>query len=155
MSITSPSVAIPLVLTDAGRRWLEARLERTADRLADLVDELQVERTDELVTEHAQLLAQVEELTSVLRDARAPRDIADDPSVVELGDAVAVEFPDGTTEELLVVHPLEAGLDERRTAADAPLARAVLGAAPGDRVTVVAPAGVYHAVVRGRRRIDD
>jgi transcription elongation factor GreA len=154
MSIAAPADRIPLVLTAEGRAWLQARHDRVEARLAVVADELAAERTEALLDEHRQLSAQLEELRPVLRDAVAPSEVRDDPSVVELGDLVEVEFVDGDREVFLIVHPLEAGLDERRTAADSPLASAVLGRRPGDRVTVASPAGDYDCLILRRGRID-
>jgi transcription elongation GreA/GreB family factor len=144
----------PIVLTSAGREWLRARLERTEQRLAGVERDLAAESSSELFAEQRSLTEQVEELTRLLRDAVAPGDISDDPNIVELGDRVEVEFPDGERESFLVVHPVEAGMDEHRTSADAPIARAVIGRRPGDQVTVAAPAGVYSATIISRERID-
>ena len=143
-----------IVLTTAGRTWLEGRLERTLARLERVRSELQAERSDELIQELGQLREQSDELQSLLQRAVHPADVADDPTIVELGDEVEVEFPDGSRESFLVVHPVEAGMDEQRTSAEAPLARAVLGHRAGDRVTVTSPAGVYSCTIIGRQRID-
>lgn len=86
------------------------------------------------------------------RDTGVVDERADDGAPVGLGDEVEVQLPDGQAERLWIVHPLEAGPDEQRTSADTPLAAAVLGARPGDRVTVTTPAGVYHCTVLSRRR---
>jgi len=153
MSSTETARA-PIVLTSAGREWLRARLERTEQRLAGVERDLAAESSSELFAEQRSLTEQVEELTRLLRDAVAPGDISDDPNIVELGDRVEVEFPDGERESFLVVHPVEAGMDEHRTSADAPIARAVIGRRPGDQVTVAAPAGVYSATIISRERID-
>lgn len=144
----------PLVLTAAGRDWLRSRLERAEERLARVERDLAAESNTELFAEQRSLTEQVEELTRMLRDAVSPSDVRDDPSIVEIGDEVEVEFPDGSREKFLIVHPVEAGMDEHRTSSDSPIARAVIGRRPGDRVTVTAPAGVYSATVVGRERID-
>jgi transcription elongation factor GreA len=143
----------PVVLTAAGREWLQARLDRAAERLDRVEEELATERTDELIAERTQLTEQTDELTLLLREAVAPADVIDDPTIVEIGDEVEVEFPDGSREAFLIVHPVEAGMDEQRTSAEAPLAHAVLGHRPGDRVTVTSPAGVYSCTVVGRERL--
>lgn len=153
MSSTETARA-PIVLTSAGREWLRARLDRTEQRLVGVERDLAAESSSELFAEQRSLTEQVEELTRLLRDAVAPGDISDDPNIVELGDRVEVEFPDGERESFLVVHPVEAGMDEHRTSADAPIARAVIGRRPGDQVTVSAPAGVYSATIISRERID-
>ena len=141
------------VLTTPGRAWVEGRLERTQERLDHIADELVNERTEQLIVERRQLLDQVEELTQLLRIAIAPGAVADDPSIVELGDEVTVEFADGERETFLIVHPVEAGMDENRTASDAPLAQAVLGRRPGDSITVSSPAGGYELTIVSRERI--
>ena len=153
MAADSTLVRAPVVLTAAGREWLEDRLSRGAVRLERIDADLASERSEELVTERAQLREQLDELEVLLRDAVAPADIIDDPTIVEIGDEVEVEFPDGDRESFLIVHPVEAGMDEHRTSSEAPLAQAVLGSRPGDRVTVTSPAGVYHCTVLRRDRI--
>ena len=153
MAADSTLVRAPVVLTAAGREWLEDRLARGSVRLERIDADLASERSEELVTERAQLREQLDELEVLLRDAVAPADIIDDPTIVEIGDEVEVEFPDGDRESFLILHPVEAGMDEHRTSSEAPLARAVLGSRPGDRVTVTSPAGVYHCTVLRRDRI--
>ncbi len=143
----------PVVLTTAGRAWIEARRDRAVERRRRVDDELAAERTDELISERRQLDDQIQELTALLRDAVAPGDVIDDPSVVEIGDEVEIEFPDGERETFLIVHPVEAGMDDHRTSSDAPVARAVLGHRPGDRVTVTTPSGSYECTIIGRERI--
>ena len=153
MAANPTVVRAPVVLTAAGRAWLEDRLARGLARLERIDADLAAERAEELVTERAQLREQLDDLEVLLRDAVAPADIIDDPSIVEIGDEVEVEFPDGDRESFLIVHPVEAGMDEHRTSSEAPLARAVLGSRPGDRVTVTSPAGVYECTVVRRDRI--
>jgi transcription elongation factor GreA len=143
-----------LVLTAEGRRWLQGRLEAAEGRLGRVTSDLAAERTPELLAEQQHLQEQVEQLRGDLRRAVSPSEIADDPDLVELGDEVEVRFPDGSVEVFLLVHPLEAGMDERRTSADSPVARAVLGSRVGDRVTVTSPGGVYSCVVQDRRRLE-
>jgi transcription elongation factor GreA len=150
---TAPTRTAPMVLTAEGRAWLQARLDRITTRLAQIVDELGNERTDQLIAEHHQLVEQVDALAAALRDAVSPADVRDDPTIVEVGDEVEVEFPDGSREAFLIVHPVEAGMDEHRTSMEAPLAAAVLGHRPGDRVTVASPAGVYHCTIVARERL--
>ncbi|MFA9432549.1 GreA/GreB family elongation factor [Egicoccus sp. AB-alg2] len=142
------------ILTAAGRRWVEGRLERAEQRLARLNADLASERSDALLEDCRHAEAQVEELRQLLRVAVSPGDVAEDPSVIELGDEVEVEFDDGSRESFLVVHPVEAPMDDHRTSFDSPLAQAVLGHRPGDEVTVVSPAGSYRCVIVGRSRLD-
>ena len=147
------STTRPVVLTTEGRTWLEGRLSRVTAHLEQVSDDLASERTDELLREQAQLSEQRDQLAQLLRDAVSPGEIIDDPELVELGDEVEVEFPDNSQETFLIVHPAEAGLDEHRTSADSPLAAAVLGSRPGERVTVTSPAGVYSCTIVERRRL--
>ncbi len=152
MTTDHAAIARP-VLTAPGRTWVTGRLERAQERLEHIADELLHERTDQLIAERRQLREHVEELTQLLRVAVAPGDVADDPTIVELGDEVIVEFADGERETFLIVHPVEAGMDEHRTASDAPLARAVLGRRVGDRITVDSPDGGYALTIIARDRI--
>src|SRR5690554_1247739 len=94
MSSTETTHA-PLVLTAAGRDWLRTRLERAEERLARVERDLAAESNTDLFAEQRSLIEQVEELTRMLRDAVSPSDVRDDPSIVEIGDEVEVEFPDG------------------------------------------------------------
>jgi transcription elongation factor GreA len=152
---TSPRpTATQTVLTAAGRAWLQARHDRIAARLADIEIEQASERSEQLLAEHQRLAEQVTALEQVLRSAVSPAEVRDDPSIVEVGDEVEVRFPDGETERFLIVHPVEAGLDERRTSMHAPLAAAVLGRRPGDEVTVESPAGPYRCTIERRTRLE-
>jgi transcription elongation factor GreA len=153
MPTETPTTARPVVLTAEGHEWIEARLQRCNDRLQQVEDELARERTEDLIREREQLQQQSTDLTRLLRHAVSPGDVADNPEIVEIGDEVEVEFPDGSRESFLIVHPAEAGMDEHRTSAEAPLATAVLGSRLGDRVTVTSPAGVYSCTVTNRTRI--
>lgn len=146
------TTSIPPVLTTEGREVLQARLDGAYRRLERIDEELGNERDESLIAERRQLRQQIDELAPLLRDAVSPADVIDDPTIVELGDEVEVEFPDGSRETFLVVHPMEAGIDEQRTSAEAPVANAVLGHREGDRVTVTSPAGVYHCTIVRRSR---
>jgi transcription elongation factor GreA len=150
-SPTSPQRAV--VLTADGRRWLQERLERAEHRLERVDADLAAERTDELLAEHRSLLEQLDELRAVLDRAVSPGEIDDDPTIIELGDEVDVRFEDGEVETFLFVHPLEAPMDEHRTSAESPLARAILGRRIGDEVTVSSPGGAYTCTITDRRRL--
>ena len=142
------------VLTRDGRAWVRARQARIGARLDQIAAELAAERSEDLLRERWQLTEQADELAKLLDQAVAPQDVRDDPTIVELGDEVEVELPDGSRESFLIVHPVEAVMDEHRTSSEAPLAKAVLGRRPGDRVTVETPAGVYGCTIIRRDRID-
>jgi len=83
-------------------------------------------------------------LERLLRVAVAAEDRPGGTDAVQLGDAVTIQLPDAL-ERFLVVHPLEASLDDVRISASSPLARAVLGRRAGDLVDVASPAGRYRA----------
>lgn len=152
MNTTTRAPSVPPVLTSDGRAWLRARLDRLHERLGRVEQDLGNERTEELIEERQQLTAQADELAELLRAAVAPGDLSDDPTIVELGDEVEVEFPNGEREAFLIVHPSEAPMDEHRISSHAPLAAAVLGHRPGDRVTVTSPGGVYGCWIVRRER---
>lgn len=142
------------VLSAAGRHQLEARLEGALERLANLAERMSLgETSEDDRDEHRWLLAYVQELTAVLQHARDVGDVDEDPAIVELGDAVVVEFDDGTVETYALVEPVETSSADGRISITSPLGEAVLGAGVGDRVTVHAPAGSYDCVVRDRRRL--
>jgi transcription elongation factor GreA len=143
----------PVVLTEAGRAWIQARHDRVLERRRRVEEEIANERTEELIEERRKLDEQAHELAVLLRDAVSPSDVIDDPSVVELGDEVEIEFPDGERETFLIVHPVEATMDDHRTSCEAPVARAVLGHRPGDRVTVTTPSGSFDCTILRRDRI--
>lgn len=153
MPSAASATSRPPVLTARGREVLQARLDAARRRLERVTEELGNERDEAQLDERRQLQEQIDELAPVLRNAVSPADVVDDPTIVEIGDEVEVEFADGSRETFLIVHPLEAGIDEHRTSSDAPLATAVLGHREGDRVTVDSPAGDYDCTIRRRERI--
>lgn len=149
-----PTQVHPTVLTAAGRRDLRQRLDRTLEALADLADRMSAgERGADEVAEHQQLLHEVEHLTTVLDRSRDVGSVEEDPSIVEIGDEVVVGLPDGEVDTYALVHPAEAKVAQGRVSVASPLGRALLGARPGETVTVDAPAGAYTCTIRARRRL--
>ncbi len=130
-------------LTPIGRARLEARLERLeSEVLPEIRDALQVRREDPTIREEfARAIEEIERLGSALRRAVITDQLPDDPKVVELGDLVTVRFGDGTTDSLLIVHPIEAPLDDVRVSFTSPFARALLGTTVGDRIEFERPDG--------------
>jgi transcription elongation GreA/GreB family factor len=63
--------------------------------------------------------------------------------VVDLGTAVTVRDGQGVMERFLIVHPVEAPLDDVRISVRSPLAQALLGHRVGEEVEVAAPSGPY------------
>lgn len=177
-TIVSPMVPIesdvdaqPVILTEQGQAWLRARMSDHIDELAAVATRLSahveaVAKAGEEVAaqpdpphvaadreRYVGLVQQLGRLTSALREAVSVADVAEDPSIVELGDEIEVELPDGTLRSCCIVHPLEAPMAVERISVASPLARAVLGRRPGERATVAEPAGVYGVRIVSRRRL--
>jgi len=102
-----------------------------------------------LSADYVRLLGELWGLERLLRESttvgKKPK-----PNMVELGDLVTIEFTAArglrrrrTVEQYLLVHPVEAPLDQMRISVESPLARAVLGQPVGAHVDVQAPAGRY------------
>jgi transcription elongation GreA/GreB family factor len=92
-------------------------------------------------------------LTRILGQAMTTHELPpEDPSIVEFGDEVVVEFAAGDTERYLLVDPIEAPLDDLRISVESPLAQALVGRRVGEQVEVDAPAGRYRCriVTTGR-----
>jgi transcription elongation factor GreA len=143
-----------LVLSSLGRQQLTERMARTQQALSQLAERVKAgQASAEELAEQQRLLAQVDELNRVLAHAADIRAVDEDPSIVEVGDEIVVEGDDGSVEKYALVHPAEVNADDGRISAWSPLGRALLGARPGDRVLVDAPAGTYAYVVRERHRL--
>lgn len=155
------------VLTTGGRRLLEDR----ADELrAVALPALQAASNDPSCDGHTYAVYthayyELRQLDATLADARRISTRKCDPSVVELGDLVTVEFLNveasreangspagGSVQRFLLVHPVEGALDDLRMSVAAPLARAVLGHVIGDVVHVVAPASSYPVRILATKR---
>lgn len=160
----------PVVLTQQGQAWLRARLSDRIDALADVATRLSahVEALAQAPAGHdevkppevtadreryVELVTELGELTSALRDAVTVAEVEEDPAIVELGDEIEVELPDSSVQYRCIVHPLEAPMAVDRISVASPLARAVLGRRPGERVTVTEPTGVYGVRILSRRRL--
>ena len=142
------------MLTSRGVSWLRERLDHVLAELAEVsrADVRGSERSSDDQALAHRLVAEVDDLTRALARAVTVVDVAEDPTIVELGDEVDVEFVDGSRETYVIVHPLEAPMDDASISVESPLARALLGSRPGDRVEVAAPAGSYVCVILARRR---
>lgn len=145
------------VLTAEGRRALEKKAahlrEVVLPELLEAVNDPTCEGDIDL--SYARGVSELRNLDKLLGEAGTLPERKTRPDVVELGDLVAVEFPDttpGAVEEFLIVHPVEAAIDDRRISAASPLARAVLGCSVGERRLVAAPIGTYavRVVATGR-----
>lgn len=143
-------------LTEEGRRLLEERIrdrERVLEELRAAVEE--PGRPTDMVDAYHRVIQEVDELRSLLDAAGTVEDVPDDPTVVELGDAVTIRLEDGTEETYIVVHAAEAPVEDERISAVSPLGRTLLGRRVGDTVEVEVPAGAYRCTItRASRRGD-
>lgn len=137
----TPDERIPL--TPIGRTRLAARLERIENEiLPEIREALQIRREDPTIrAEFARAVEEVERLGHALRHAVITDDLPDDPKVVEMGDLVTVRFGDGSVDSVLIVHPVEAPLDDIRVSSTSSFARALLGSSVGDRIEFDRPDG--------------
>lgn len=153
------------VLTSEGRRLLEARANElrrvTLPALRPVASDPDCDESTYAVYVYAQ--SELRHLDATLADARRISTHKCDPSIVELGDLVTLEFleprrerngdgRDGSVQRFLLVHPVEGALDNLRISAASPLARALLGRAIGNVVPVAAPAGRYRVRILAATR---
>src|SRR5581483_8089572 len=91
-------------------------------------------------------------LKVALEDACPVESVAEDPGAVLVGDRVQVRVGHGRVESFLVVHPLEAALDDTSVSTASPLGRAIVGNRVGADVQVRAPNGTYRCkILRSER----
>jgi transcription elongation factor GreA len=132
-----------VVLTREGRRLLA---ERARHLRARVLPELRAaledpERDGRVDADYERAITELRHLSWLVDHATLAEDLPDDPAVVELGKAVTVQDHQGAVERFLIVHPIEAALDDTRISARSPLAQALLGHRAGEEVEVAAPAG--------------
>jgi transcription elongation GreA/GreB family factor len=137
-----------------GRRLLKRRmreLERRIQIIRAALDES--EPNLELVEEHMRVLSEHERIGSFLERTATSYVAPDDPQLVELGDTVTIRLEDGTEEAFVIVHAIEASVDDARISVESPLAKALLGRRVGENVEVAVPAGTYRcSIVTASRR---
>ena len=150
----APESGAAVVLTPDGQRLLEARADWLAnDAIPKLTHNLDDPQDGWASGEYGRAVAELARLTSILGQFTSTEELPPErPGVVELGDEVLVEFPSGETERFLLVHPIEAPLDDLRISVESPLARVLIGRRVGEQVEVEAPAGRYRCriVTTGR-----
>ena len=139
-------------MSQQGLAELEAELERlkTVDR-PRIADEIRTARGFGDLKENAEyheakraqghLETRIARLSDQLRGAVVV-EITRDASVVTFGSRVAVrDETSGREATYTIVGPTEANASSGALSSSSPVARALLGAHPGDTVTVVAPKG--------------
>jgi transcription elongation GreA/GreB family factor len=146
--VPKPEAAV--VLTSEGQRRLAVRAAWLA---TELVPRLAHHQAGWASGEYERAVSELARLTRILGQAMTTHELPpEDPSIVEFGDEVVVEFAAGDTERYLLVDPIEAPLDDLRISVESPLAQALVGRRVGEQVEVDAPAGRYRCriVTTGR-----
>ncbi|MFB3739130.1 MAG: GreA/GreB family elongation factor [Candidatus Velamenicoccus archaeovorus] len=153
VATTRDPSGVPSMLTKEGKALLERRAERLrTEVLPGIVARLEEQERDAQVeAEYRRATDELADIEYLIRHAPVAEETPGDPQVIEIGDEVTVGFEDGSTERYLIVHPIEATLDDLRISAESPLARALLGHRIGDRVEVAAPAGPYRCTIVAAR----
>jgi transcription elongation GreA/GreB family factor len=137
--VPKPEAAV--VLTSEGQRRLAVRAAWLA---TELVPRLAHHQAGWASGEYERAVTELARLTRILGQAMTTHELPpEDPSIVEFGDEVVVEFAAGDTERYLLVDPIEAPLDDLRISVESPLAQALVGRRVGEQVEVNAPAGRY------------
>ncbi len=101
------------------------------------------ERDGRVDAEYERAVDELRRLAWLVDHATVAEDLAGEPAVVDLGTAVTVLDGQGVMERFLIVHPIEAPLDDVRISVRSPLAQALLGHRAGEEVEVAAPSGPY------------
>lgn len=145
------------MLTMEGKRLLEERVRRLREEvIPQIVARLdETDRDAQVEAEYGRATQELSHTEYLLRHAAVAEEFPGDPQVVEIGDEVTVRFEDGTTDRYLIVHPVEAALDDVRISSESPLAQAVLGRRVGEEVEVDAPAGTYRCRIVAAELLDE
>jgi transcription elongation factor GreA len=140
-------------LEHAANADLAAGGETVEDRTAD-EHRLRAERERDghVDADYERAADQLRRLSWLVEHAAHAEDLPDDPARVELGETVTVQVDGGAPERFLIVHPVEAPLDDTRISAESPLARALLGRRIGEHVRVAAPSGAYRCRILAAER---
>lgn len=127
------TTAAPLPMTSAAWSALRAEAVRTDRGPANRVD--------------AELARRIATIRAVLGRV----EVVDDPLVAVIGRRVTYVEDDGARYTVALVIPGDGDPRHGWISVDAPLGAALIGASPGDRVIVHAPAGDRHVSVVGVR----
>ncbi len=124
-------------LEGEGRRAIAQRI-LVARELGDLSENAEYHAAKE---DQAHLETKIARLTERLRNAQVVESDAD-ATVVVFGATVNVtDVTSGRTNTYTIVGPTEADLKSGKLSAESPVAKALIGAAPGDVVQVSTPSG--------------
>jgi transcription elongation factor GreA len=139
----------PVLLTREGRQLLS---ERARVLRAEVLPQLRAalddpERDGRIDAEFERAVKELRRLTWAVDHAAIADDLVGEPAMVELGTVVTVRVGQGVLERFLVVHPIEAPLDDLRISVRSPLAQALLGHQVGEEVEVAAPSGPYRCQI--------
>lgn len=142
-------------LTQAGRERLAERLEHLESTVLPELTELlrSAGSGAEASAAFARGIEDIERLSFAVRGAVLTTDLPDDPDMVEVGDLVTFSLPDGSIDSVLIVHPVEAPLDDVRVSYEAPLPAALLGKRVGETVHYTTPTGPKTATIRRSIRV--
>ena len=134
-------------LETEGRRDIAARIQ-SARELGDLKENAEYHIAKE---DQAHLETRISRLAERLRSARVVEPGAgDETGVVSFGSTVhVVDEASGRAASYTLVGATEADLRAGRLSAESPVAKALLGARPGDVVEVAAPGGARRLRVEG------
>jgi transcription elongation factor GreA len=132
-------------LEGEGRRAIAKRI-LAARELGDLSENAEYHAAKEDQAHHETRIAR---LTERLRNAMVV-DAATDATVVTFGATVSVtDVRSGRSTKYTIVGPTEADLKQGRLSAESPVAKALIGSAPGETVTVTTPSGARELRVDG------
>lgn len=137
------------VLTRTGRTALEERARQLKDEVIPACGRrLRDAQSDpNVAAEYQRAISELADLNEVLRHAVDAEDLPADPDIVELGDTVTLEMPDGVIERYVIVHPAEAPVDRSRISSESPMSKAVLSRRVGEKVEVAAPSGRFEVQI--------
>jgi transcription elongation factor GreA len=141
--------AASVILTREGKRLLA---ERASSLRGEVLPELRAaledpERDGRADADYERAVDQLHRLTWLVDHATIAEDQIGEPAVVQLGKAVTVRDGEGVEERFLIVHPVEAPLDDIRISVRSPLAQALLGHRVSEEVKVAAPSGRYRCQI--------
>ncbi len=153
--LTSRATSPPpeVALTAEGRRLLEERIRLLQATVDDLGEGLHdPERRADVVDAYQRAVRELVRLQALVDSAPTLDNLPDDPRRVDLGDHVSIRLDDGTEETYVIVHGVEAVVDDDRMSIESPLGQALLGRHVGDTVELAVPGGSYRCTILSATR---